>query len=71
VAGKWQPPEHEVSEQVFYVRHLTSRCIHRLMDEGGTHLTCGRAMSARYELQSDRPKFFHPLCGTCFKDSQV
>ena len=70
VAGKWQPPEPDSTEEVSYVRHLTSRCIHRLMDEGGTHLACGRAMSARYELQSDRPRFFHPLCGTCFKDSQ-
>ena len=70
VAGKWQPAEPDSMEKVSYVRHLTSRCIHRLMDEGGTHLACGRAMSARYELQSDRPRFFHPLCGTCFKDSQ-
>ena len=61
VAGKWQPAEPDSMEKVSYVRHLTSRCIHRLMDEGGTHLACGRAMSARYELQSDRPRFFHPL----------
>ena len=71
VAGKWQPPEHEANDEVVFVRHLTSRCIHKLMDEAGTHLSCGRAMSARYEVQPDRPKFFHPLCGTCFKDSHA
>ena len=71
VAGKWQPAEPGSSDDAAFVRHCTSRCIHRLMDEGGTHLACGRAMSARYELQAERPRFFHPLCGTCFKDFQV
>ena len=71
VAGKWQPPEHEASDEVVFVRHLSSRCIHKLLDEAGTHLSCGRAMSARYEVQPDRPKFFHPLCGTCFKDAHA
>ena len=68
MASDWQPKTTEVEEKAVFVRHATSRCIHRLMDEGGTHLSCGRMMSARYEVQSEKPKFFHPLCGTCFKD---
>ena len=68
MANDWQPKTTEVEDKAVFVRHATSRCIHRLMDEGGTHLACGRMMSARYEGQSEKPKFFHPLCGTCFKD---
>ena len=67
VSVDWQPVAKDGDEAVVYVRHATSRCIHTLMDEGGTHLGCGRAM-ARYEVQSCKPNFFHPLCGTCFKD---
>ena len=69
VASDWQPASSGDDGSVVYVRHVSSRCIHRLMDEGGTHLSCGRAMSARYEVQGSKPNFFHPLCGTCFKDS--
>ena len=68
VSADWQPVSKDSEEAVVYVRHATSRCIHRLMDEGGTHLGCGRVMSSRYEVQSCKPNFFHPLCGTCFKD---
>lgn len=68
VAGTWQPAAQSGDESAVFVRHCTSRCIHKLMDESGLHLACGRAMSARYEVQADRPKFMHPLCGTCFKD---
>ena len=69
VASDWQPKTSGDDDSGVYVRHVSSRCIHKLMDEGGTHLSCGRAMSARYEVQGSRPNFFHPLCGTCFKDS--
>ena len=55
-------------EAVVYVRYATSRCSHKFMDEGGTHLGCGRVMSARYEVQSCKPSFFHPVCGACFRD---
>ena len=68
VAGTWQPAAQSGDESAVFVRHCTSRCIHKLMDESGLHLACGRVMSARYEVQADRPKFMHPLCGTCFKD---
>ena len=68
VAGDWQPKPRAEDAAAVYVRHSTSRCIHKIMDESGTHLACGRAMSARYEIQGKKPNFFHPLCGTCFKD---
>ena len=68
VAVDWQPKSRTEDAAAVYVRHTTSRCIHKVMDEGGTHLACGRAMSARYEIQGKKPNFFHPLCGTCFKD---
>ena len=71
VAGDWQPKLPEPDSAQVYVRHATSRCLHKIMDEAGTHLACGRAMPARYEVQGERPKFLHPLCGTCFKDQQV
>jgi hypothetical protein len=71
VAGAWQPKHVEPDSLQVYVRHATSRCLHKIMDEAGTHLACGRAMSSRYEVQGERPKFLHPLCGTCFKDHHV
>ena len=71
VAGAWQPKQVEPDSLQVYVRHATSRCLHKIMDEAGTHLACGRAMSSRYEVQGERPKFLHPLCGTCFKDHHV
>eukprot|EP00435_Cladocopium_sp_Y103_P044655 s723_g12.t1 len=71
VAGAWQPEAKPTEQAAAFVRHITSRCIHRMMDEGGTHLACGRSMSARYEVQAERPKFFHPVCGTCFRDAQA
>ena len=37
VAGEWQPADHEAEEGAVFVRHITSRCIHRIMDEAGTH----------------------------------
>ena len=68
VARDWQPKGSVDDDSSVYVRHSASRCIHKLMDESGTHLACGRAMSVRYEVQSSKPNFFHPLCGTCFKN---
>ena len=68
ISKDWQPKVPDPGDEVVYVRHTTSRCIHKLMDESGVQLACGRAMSARYEVQADKPRFFHPLCGTCFKD---
>ena len=55
VAGAWQPKHVEADTLQVYVRHATSRCLHKIMDEAGTHLACGRAMSSGMKCkESDR-----------------
>ena len=66
VAGRWQPAD--IDDSCIYFRHSSSRCIHKTMDEAGLQFACGRTISVRYEKQEERPKFFHPLCGMCFRD---
>ena len=65
VAGRWQPDD--VKDGCTYFRHSSSRCIHKTMDEAGSAFACGRSISVRYEREAERPKIFHPLCGTCFR----
>ena len=66
VGGRWQP--NDIPDGFVYFRHLSSRCIHKTLNESGSLFACGRSISTRYERQAERPKFFHPLCGSCFKD---
>lgn len=68
VAGRWQPAARGVEDGAQFFRHRVSRCVHRSSDESGTTLACGRAINSRYELQDVKPKFFHPVCSSCFKD---
>ena len=60
VAKDWQAKESPLDETAI-VRHATSRCIHRLIDQGGTHLACGRAMSTRYEVQGVKTEVLPPF----------
>jgi len=65
VGGRWQP--NDILDGFVYFRFLSSRCIHKILDGSGSLFACGRSISTRYERQAERPKFFHPLCGTCFQ----
>ena len=68
VIGAWDPGESEIgTNDPKYVRHRVSRCIHVLMDEGGSNLKCGRRMATTYVFLLKKPDFMHPLCTTCFK----
>ena len=68
VIGAWDPGESEEgTNDPKYVRHRVSRCIHILMDEGGSNLKCGRRMATTYVFLLRKPGFMHPLCTTCFK----
>lgn len=68
VTGALGKPYEVGGEGQQFVRHITSRCLHAMADEAGTHLVCGRVMSHKYEMQPGKPRFFHPACGSCFKE---
>ena len=68
VAGQWSTTTVPEKDNPAHVRHVTSRCIHKIADESGPHLARGRTTSRRHEATEFRPKFFHPACGMCFKD---
>ena len=68
VAGPWAP-NVELGECI-YIRHKTSRYLHLMLDEGGTHLRCGRTLNDRYAVLDSKPAFVHPACTACFKLGQ-
>ena len=68
LAGSWAPAVDP--GECIYVRHKTSRYLHLMLDEGGTHLRCGRAINGRYAVLDSRPCFVHPACSACFKLGQ-
>ena len=63
VVGEWDPG-HGPDEH--FARHLVSRCIHKVRDEAGSQLVCGRTISTRFEVLNKKPAFMHPLCSGCF-----
>ena len=65
VAGSWKPKQ--IDDDAVYVRHKTSRCLHVVADEGGTHLRCGRGLSSSYVRLGAKPGFVHPACQVCMK----
>ena len=65
VAGSWKPKQ--IDDDAVYVRHKTSRCLHVVADEGGTHLRCGRGLSSSYVRLGAKPGFVHPACQACMK----
>lgn len=67
VAGSWQGNKETpwTSITAAYFRHCTSRCIHVLMDEGGSDFCCGRRITTAYVRLGKRPDFLHPMCSTC------
>ncbi|CAE7244370.1 unnamed protein product [Symbiodinium sp. CCMP2592] len=50
-----------------YIRHITSRKLHRLADEGGNRLRCGKRCSKKFERLAERPRFMADMCQNCFK----
>ena len=68
IGGAWEPHVPENTEGQTFFRHVTSRCIHRVLDEAGNQLVCGRKLSDRYERQETKPRFMHPACGGCFRN---
>ena len=50
-----------------YIRHITSRKLHRLADEGGNRLKCGKLCSRKFEKLGERPRFMADMCQNCFK----
>ena len=50
-----------------YIRHITSRKLHRLADESGNRLKCGKRCSKKFERLAERPKFMADMCQNCFK----
>ena len=68
LAGSWAP-DVELGECI-YIRHKTSRYLHLMLDEGGTHLRCGRTLNDRYTVLDSKPSFVHPACTACFKLGQ-
>ena len=65
VAGTWAPVEENITRS--YARHKTSRCIHAVGDEGGTHFKCGRMVTHSYVRLETKPDFMFPVCQGCFK----
>ena len=68
IGGAWQPHVPGGTERQTIFRHVTSRCIHMVLDEAGNQLVCGRKLSDRYERQESKPRFMHPACGGCFRN---
>ena len=62
IAGQWGPSP----EGGPWARHKQTRYLHRVRDESGTHLKCGRSISARFEILPEAPAFMHPACAVCF-----
>ena len=65
LVGTWAPAEE--AETRTYARHKTSRCIHAIGDEGGTHFKCGRIVSHSYIQLEAKPDFMFPVCQGCFR----
>ena len=72
VAAPWAelPVDPSDAGQI-YIRHRVSRKLHRLADESGAKLKCGRPCSVKYEHLVNRPRFMEDLCSACFKDASV
>ncbi|CAK9064419.1 unnamed protein product, partial [Durusdinium trenchii] len=66
VVGPWRP--QEATDSLCYARHKTSRCLHVLADEGGTHFRCGRTANANYLRLDEKPEFVYPACGVPLVD---
>ncbi len=69
VVPPWCQFDHEVFRAFMsqgLVRHRYSSMFHLVMDEGGTHLKCGKPITGNYDLVKDEPKFVYPMCSVCF-----
>ncbi|CAK9064420.1 unnamed protein product, partial [Durusdinium trenchii] len=66
VVGPWRP--QEATDSLCYARRKTSRCLHVLADEGGTHFRCGRTANANYLRLDEKPEFVYPACGVPLVD---
>ncbi|CAE7908433.1 unnamed protein product, partial [Symbiodinium necroappetens] len=62
VAGPWGPQAAEDGACRF-ARHKMSRCIHKVMDESGVKLKCGRNITTNMELLEEKPTFLFPAEG--------
>ena len=47
------------------VRNKTSRVIHLVADEGGSHVKCGRALTRNFVRLDKAPCFLWPMCRKC------
>lgn len=68
------PPWRQFDREVFRAamsqglfRHRYSSMFHLVMDEGGTHLKCGKPIPGNYDRVEDEPKFVYPMCSVCFR----
>ena len=70
VVPPWSQREGEVFNAFLnqcLVRHRYSSMFHLVMDEGGTHLKCGKPITSNYDMVTDEPKFVYPMCSVCFR----
>jgi len=70
VVPPWSQFDHEVFHSFMsqgLVRHRYSSMFHLVMDEGGTHLKCGKPINGNYDRVEDEPKFVYPMCSVCFR----
>ena len=66
VAGHWGPAVSQ--DEPRYARHKQTRFLHKIADETGHRLKCGRPITTRMNVLAVRPQFLHPVCTTCFTD---
>ena len=71
VAGVSQLKHVEPDTVQVYVRHAISRCLHKIMDEAGTHLACGRAMSSGMKCKENDRNSSTLCVKPCFKDHHI
>ena len=57
----------KLGESPQFYRHLMSRVLHLLAEEGGTTFRCGRVVSGAYEFLVEAPRVLYPRCKQCFR----
>ena len=67
VVPPWAELVVQDPDALVYVRHITSRKLHRLADESGNRLKCGKACARKFERLSEKPRFMADMCLNCFK----
>ena len=67
VVPPWAELVVQDPDALVYVRHITSRKLHRLADESGNRLKCGKACTRKFERLSEKPRFMADMCLNCFK----